>query len=590
MKPRKVVRLLFPLVRRHGWALPATLLLGLLSSIAESVGISLFVPLLESLDARSGASQGIPPGFHLMLRWLPEHPTLGRIAALILLMTVAKGVLTYSHSLIAARANARVTHSLRTQVFSKLLTISQRDLDREGDGRLINLLATDTWHASDAIALFIGLIIHLCSISVFALVLLALSWKLTLVFAAGVTLVSLFLRTITARAGHWGRQGVEANARLSEHMLDALEGLREVQMFGLRVHRQSLFDCVSDQVRAIYFKLDLLHRATPVLSEILYVSLLLGLLVAGVAGLHSVPTVLVFLLVLYRLQPQIRQFDSGMLALVSLASSVEAVVRFLGNEPPLTDLAELQPCAQLRSGIQFDHVSFSYEDNREFAARDISFHIPAGKVTAIVGPSGSGKTTLISLLCRFYEPSSGYILADGSPLASLTVDDWRNRIAWVSQDAHIFSASVRENIRYGNLGASEAEIERAARAADADLFIRDLPQGYDTKVGGGGHQLSSGQVQRLALARAFVRKPAILILDEATNSLDSLSEDAIRSYLRQMPHSPTVILISHRLSSVYHADQIVVLSNGEVAEKGSPRDLVAQPGFLAKLRELQYVE
>jgi subfamily B ATP-binding cassette protein MsbA len=579
-------------MRRHTWALAATMLLGLLSSLAESVGLSLFVPLLQSLDERTGpsAANRVAAGFHFVFRWLPEHPSLRSIAGLILLLTICKGSLTYTHSALAARINAQLTHSLRTRVFSKLLVIPQKTLAEVGDGRVINLLATDTWHTSDAISSFLGLVINLCSIAVFSLVLIALSWKLTVVFALGVAMVSLLLRLVTLRAERWGKEGVDANAHLSEHMLDALEGLREVQMFGLQSHRQVLFDAVSARVRSIYLKLDLLHRATPPLSETLYMSLLLGLLVVGVAGLQSVPAIIVFLLVLYRLQPQIRQLDSGMLSLLSLTSSVEAVIRFLNDGFQTANFVPAGQPAPMRKNISFEHVCFSYGDDREFALRDVSFEIPHGKVTAVVGPSGSGKTTLISLLCRFYEPLSGSIRADGSPLTDLPAGEWREQIAWVSQDAHIFSATVAENIRYGNLAATDDEIHQAAVAADAASFIAEMPAGLETKVGSGGLQLSSGQVQRIALARAFVRRPAILILDEATNALDSLSEEAIRGYLRKMPHQSTVVIVSHRLSSVYHADQIVVLSNGSVSEYGEPRDLIVRPGFLARLRELQYVE
>jgi subfamily B ATP-binding cassette protein MsbA len=220
----------------------------------------------------------------------------------------------------------------------------------------------------------------------------------------------------------------------------------------------------------------------------------------------------------------------------------------------------------------------------------VSFRAPAGKTTAIVGPSGSGKTTLVSLLCRFRDPFSGEILAAGEPLSSMDLDDWRGCISWAGQDSYLFGATVRENIRYGNLAASDTEVIDAAIVADADAFIRQLPEGYDTKIGNSGVSLSGGQTQRLALARAFLRKPPILILDEATSALDSISEDFIQRCLRHTGRSQTVIVISHRLSTVKYADHIVVLNKGRVTEQGSPQELFARRGFLSKLRELQNVE
>jgi len=591
LKEAKTIRLLWPLVRTSAWGLPATILLGIVSSLAESAGLSLFVPLFQSLDRKqyeSSDANYVERFFHFVLGRLPQGDPLPYIVGLVLAMTICKGMLTYGHSVLAARINARVTHTLRSRILSKLMSISQRTLDRTGSGRLINLLATDTWHTSDAISLFIGLVINLCSVLVFSALLVALSWKLTVLVALGVAVVSLLLRYVTAGARRLGKEGVEANAVQSQHMIEALDGLREIQMFSLKAHREKVFAAASERVRSIYFRLDLLHRAVSPLSEILYVGLLLGLLLIGV-GSHSISNIMVFLLVLYRLQPQIRQLDSARLSLVALTSAVEEVMTFLESRDDQPTRPGLASC-EFRRAVEFDSVSFSYDAEREFAVQAVSLRIPFGKTTAIVGRSGSGKTTLISLLCRFYEPTFGEIRVDGRLLSDIDADGWRSRIGWVSQDAYLFGGSIRENIRYGKLDATDEEILAAAIAADADGFIRDLPEGYDTTLGNAGPQLSSGQVQRIALARAFVRKPAILILDEATNALDGLSEDSIRTRLRRMAADQTVIIISHRLSSVRHADQVIVLADGRVSEEGSPPELLARHGFLSRLREVQHVE
>jgi ATP-binding cassette, subfamily B, bacterial MsbA len=584
--------MLLPLVRHSTWWLPATILLGILSSLAESIGLSLFVPLLESLNQTGQHFSGgdnLQRILHFILRRAQASNPLPYVTALILVMTVAKASVTYAHSVLAANLNSRVTHRLRSQVFDRLTSISPRKLDELGSGRLVNLLATDTWHTSDAIALFMGLVTGLCSILVFSTLLVAISWKLTALVVAGVVLVSTMLRAVTGAARRLGEEGVEANAVLSAHMLDALDGLREIQVFGLKRRRQAMFDAVSDRVRAIYCRLDLLHRAVTPLSEVLYVGLLLGLLVIGVAGRDSANNVVVFLLVLYRLQPHIRQFDSDRLSLVSLTSSVEDVTKFLGTVEP-TEPPRAAAILEPDDCLEFSGVSFSYGSGREPALRKLSIRIPAGQTTAIVGPSGSGKSTLISLLCRFYEPESGALLVDGCPLSSIDAEAWRSRIAWVSQDAYVFADSVRENIRYGRLDATDEEVIEAANQADAACFIQELPDGYDTQIGRGGEQLSSGQVQRIALARAFLRKAALLILDEATNALDSISEHAIRAAIRKSALRQTVIIVSHRLSTVRHADRVVVISEGRVLEEGSATDLLASRGLFFQMRELQHTD
>jgi subfamily B ATP-binding cassette protein MsbA len=581
---------LFPLLSAYAWRLPAVILLGILSTLAESIGLSLFVPLLQNLDQRSypaAEPDGLQAFFHFVLSRLPADHALAYIAALILLLTAGKALLTYGYSVMVANIISRVTHSLRSQIFSRAIGISQQSLDENGSGRLINILATDTWHASDAISTLIGLAINLCSIFVFSALLLALSWKLTVTVALGVAVVSLLLRILTRGAHRLGREGVEANAVLSNHMLDALEGIREIQMFSLAEYLRKRFDRISETVRSIYFRLDLMHRAVSPLSEVLYIGLLIALLLLGVKTGNSAPTLIVFLLVLYRLQPQVRQVDAARLSLVALTPAIEEVIDFLSPLPE-TNGRKASVAIPFERSIEFDRVGFSY--GGDLVLKDISFSIPFGQTTAIVGPSGSGKTTLVSLLSLFYEPSLGEIRVDGNPLSQLDVDEWRRQIAWVSQDAYIFSASIAENIRYGRLDATDDEVLSAAAMADADPFISQLPQGYQTPIGNGGSCLSNGQIQRIALARAFVRRPRILILDEATNALDSLSEESIRDGLRRMDGERAVIIISHRISTVRHADQVIVLSNGRVAELGSPSYLLSNRGLLHKLRELQHVE
>ncbi|HEV8145514.1 MAG TPA: ABC transporter ATP-binding protein [Bryobacteraceae bacterium] len=586
-----------PLLRNYGWMAPATILLGIVASLAETIGLSLFVPLLQGLNG-SGfeiGSGALPNFFPAVFSHLPASSPLPYIIGLILMMTVVKSVLIFSHSVLAARVNARATHTLRTQVFARTLSVSQSQMDTIGTGRLINLLATDTWHTSDAISLLLGLVINVCSIAVFTLLLVALSWKLTLLVVLGVAIVSVIIQIVTRAARRLGKEGVDANTTLSDHMLDALEGVREIQMFGLRRHRQALFDGLSDRVRSIFLRLDLFHRATAPLSELLYVSLLLGLLLAGVAAHGSIPSIIVFLLVLYRLQPQIRQVDSARLSLVSLTTSVEEVMRFL--QPPAAPVLDSRRIAgplpidfERGEAIEFEDVSFAYDLASEFRIEHLNISIPLGQSTGIVGRSGSGKSTLVSLLARFYEPSGGRILIGGRALSAVDVDAWRSRIAWVSQDAHLFRATIRENIRYGRLDATDDEILSAARDADAHDFICSLPDGYDTRVGSGGTDLSSGQVQRITLARAIVRKPEILILDEATNSLDSLSEEFIRARLETMPGPHTLLTISHRLSAVRGADHVIVLDGGRVSEQGPPSLLSRRRGFFARVKELQHAD
>ncbi|MEY2537366.1 MAG: ATP-binding cassette, subfamily bacterial MsbA, partial [Verrucomicrobiota bacterium] len=241
----------------------------------------------------------------------------------------------------------------------------------------------------------------------------------------------------------------------------------------------------------------------------------------------------------------------------------------------------------LENAIVLTNVSLSYESGKRSALQEVSCSIKIGETTAFVGSSGAGKSSLINLICRFYDPSGGQLLIDGIPLPELDVKWWRNQISVVSQDVYLFNASVAENIIYGKLDATREELLEAARRAHALEFIQGLPDGFETILGDGGLRLSGGQRQRLTLARAFIRDPQILILDEATNSLDLISENVVRDALEQFGKSRTVLIVAHRISTVEHAEKVIVLDAGRVVESGTVTHLLATGGLFSRFYALQ---
>ena len=243
--------------------------------------------------------------------------------------------------------------------------------------------------------------------------------------------------------------------------------------------------------------------------------------------------------------------------------------------------------ASIEKGIVFENVSLHYNSGKSAALKQVTCSINIGETTAFVGPSGSGKSSLISLICRFYDPSAGRLLIDGVPLPELDLAWWRNRIAVVSQEVYLFNASVAENITYGKLDATREELVEAARKAHAMEFIEELPEGFETILGDRGVRLSGGQRQRLALARAFIRDPQILILDEATNSLDLISEGVVQDALEQFGRNRTVLIVAHRISTIEHADKIIVLDFGRVVENGTVKQLLAAGGLFSRFYALQ---
>jgi ATP-binding cassette, subfamily B, bacterial MsbA len=583
----RALRSLLPILRLRAWVLAGLIILGVLAALSEGLSISLFIPLIQG--QLGGQATGLIGRLSALFQGIPAEHRFLWIGLSILVCMLLKNALSYSYLLLFQAANASIGHRLRSGIVHQLLRVGQSYLDTHDSGKLINTLGTETWRVNGACTVLASVIINVCTTLIFGVLLLLISWKLTLVVGCLLGLISQIIRYLTRRVKRISALATEANANLGTRMLETIDGLRVIRAFGRESHEQHRFDVASRDVSKVIFNLERISGLVHPLSEVLTVLLLLGILLGtAMRSPEQMAVSLTFLVLLYRLQPRIKQIDADRVALDAFSGSVKEVASLLDeSDKPYVPSGFTVP-ASIEKAIVFENVSLQYISEKNAALKQLSCSVKIGETTAVVGPSGSGKSSLISLICRFYDPSSGRLLVDGVPLPELKLDWWRDQIAVVSQEVYLFNASVADNIIYGKLDASREDLVQAARKAHAMEFIDQLPEGFDTILGDRGVRLSGGQRQRLALARAFIREPQILILDEATNSLDLISEGVVQDALEQFGRHRTVLIVAHRLSTIEHADNIIVLDSGRVVESGTLDRLLAANGPFAHFYALQF--
>jgi subfamily B ATP-binding cassette protein MsbA len=582
-------RALLPFLRLYPWGMPLIVVLGVLTSLTEGIGLSLFIPLLQGLEGSDRTSEDpwwvdTVSGVFDDVR--PDDVV--RVVALCVFAAIClRALLSYLNTVVAAWLDARIGHRLRSAIEAQLLEVEYSFIERSRLGDLLNTLATETWRVNDALGSLVSLIVLGSSIAVYVAVLLLLSVPLTLAVAVVMLVIAGIVRLVTRRVRRLGEESTRANARLAERMVEGLWLMPVIRAFGRERYEQDRFDVESKTVSDVMLRTALVSGLVGPIYEVLAGALLVGVVVVALDEQASVGSLLLFIFVLYRLHPKISAFDGERVHLRSLLAAVDDVSRLLdrSDKPYLAPGTTAQD--GVRSEIELDDVSFRYGPREASALDHVSLRIPAGQVTALVGPSGAGKTTLIKLLLRLYDPTDGEIRIDGRPLPDLDIESWRGRIGFVGQDVQLFNATVADNIGYGRPGATRADIEEAARRADAHDFISRLPDGYDTLVGDDGVRLSGGQQQRLTFARAVIRNPDVLILDEATNALDSRSERFVQDALDLLSRDRTVIIIAHRFSTIERADRIVVLEAGRVREAGDRAALLASEGLYRELHDLE---
>jgi ABC-type multidrug transport system fused ATPase/permease subunit len=511
-----------------------------------------------------------------------RHEQLGAMVALVVgasLVRTAAGFLA-AHS--SATLENRLMVDVRERIFDRLQGVAIAYHDRTPTGTTMHALSGETITVKWVVSAVATTTSQGAMLGVYGLLLAAVSWRLALVTAmilgALAGLNQLWSPRVVARS----RAHAQAHGAFIVGASEWLRGIRTVHAFAAAAFERERYAARARDIADAAIALADLHAVRVALGEGLGLGVLAGILLIGLVA-FDLPLVAVvgFQLVLLRAIWAFKNVNGALGILVVNQGVIANIARLLrlDDKPVIED--GTRGYAGLGSGIVFEDVWFAYEPQTP-VLRGLDLVLPTNTFTAVVGASGAGKSTLAHLLLRFYQPDAGRILIDGQDLRELSIDGMRRRVALVSQDTFLFDVSIRENIAYGIPAADDAAVREAAARAGALEFIEAFPDGLDTVVGERGVRLSAGQGQRIAIARALLRAPDLLILDEATSALDNVSERLIQSSIEQLASGRTVLAIAHRLSTIARADRIVVLDEGRVVEQGTFAELSARGGAFSR--------
>jgi len=570
----------------------AIVILVMVGSGLEGISFSLLVPLTQTFTSNGAAGASSEGGiFGLYQSWLASYSMSERLAilgmALMALFALKNGV-QYLRELLSTSLWISISGEIRMNVLASVLHHPYRYFLDNKQGNLVQRLYNEPHHVAIMLRSGIDQAAQIMSVLALFALLVIVSWQVTAAVVLMGVLFGLLTWKLSRRADADGEARKTFEADAMALLAEVTSGIRQIKIFSAEDRIRQLYDRMVrrfQDVNARHWSGMLLPARVSELFWIGVVALLLCLpalgLVKDTTAVLSVVTV--FAAVAFRTGPYLSRISQGWLTIKFYAPALRVVGEML--QQPAIEVAHRRTPHSfkgLSDCIRFETVSFFYGSSRP-ALCDISIDIKRGETTAIVGPSGAGKSTLVDLLVRLYDPSSGVITVDGVDLQDYDPSSWLAKIGFVSQDTFIFHGSIRENIAFSSPGASLKAVENAARQANAHDFIERSPQGYETIVGDRGLKLSGGERQRIAIARALLRDPEILIFDEATSALDNQSEALVRDAIAGIAHDRTVILIAHRLSTIVRADRIIVLDKGKVVEEGTHASLLEEGGVYSSL-------
>jgi len=598
-------------VRPYGKYLGGSVVLSILSAVFNIFSFTLIIPILRILfNVDGGVYRFIPWDaadvslkekalnnlYAFVIQYMDLHGagyTLFALCLFLCIMTLIKTACYFGAAAVMVPIRTGIVKDLRMQLYSKIVSLPIGFFSAERRGDIIARMSGDVQEVENAIGGSIEMLIKNPILITFYMgTLFFISWKLTVFVLVFAPIMLLIMSSIGRRLK---ADSAEAQALWSDTMSqvdETLGGLRVIKAFLAEKLMIRRFEGVTEEMRRknnrVWTRQASAHPVSELLGTVM-ISIVMwfgGTLILGNHAIIDAPTFIFYMVILYSVIQPIKDFSKAAYGIPKGLASMERIDRILNAGNNIVEARNPVRIDGLKEKINFERVSFSYEDGKK-VLRDISLEIPKGRTIAIVGASGAGKSTLADLIPRFWDPSGGQITIDGIPLTQISKESLRSLIGYVNQDPILFNDTIFGNIAFGKKNASREEVEEAARIANAHDFIMEKEEGYDTNIGDRGVKLSGGQRQRLSIARAILKNPPILILDEATASLDTESERAVQDAIDRLMSGRTTIAIAHRLSTIKNADEIIVLDDGRIVERGKHEELLALGGYYRKLNDMQ---
>ncbi len=577
--PRKVIRRLWQYLRPYKAPLSLVILSSLLTTVISLAGPYLIGVAIDTAINRADVNELI------------------RITSLMLALYLFNTLATWVQNHFMVGLSNQAVQSLRDDLFKKVLRLPVPHFDRTPTGELMSRMINDVQNVSSILSQgALQLISGILSITAVISVMFILNWRLALVTTFTVPVVFIIIGKVASGTRRNFKHQQEDMGRLNSLIEENITGLKVVQAYGREAAVLSEFKASNQALRQSASKAQIYSGIIgPLMSAVNNVSYAVVVGFGGylaVQGMATVGTIASFVNYSRQFSRPVNQIASLYNATQSAIAGAERVFELMDELPesdPVQEDALVEKKQVFEGAVTFEDVSFGYFPDKP-VLQEISFSAAPGETIAIVGPTGSGKTTLINLLARFYDPDAGRIAVDGLSILKRKRQTLRSRIGVVLQDTWLFSGTVMDNIRFGRLDATDEEVMTAARMANAEAFIHRMPQGYDTLLSEEGSNLSQGQRQMIAIARAILANPDILILDEATSNVDTRTEMAIQAAMRTLMKGRTSFVIAHRLRTIINADRILVIQNGRIIEQGTHDGLLASQGAYYGLYTRQFQE